>query len=344
LRELALPTEHLSDRFWLRCMKWLLIASVITATLSGQHASGQALEHLTVRLDWWAGANHMPIFLAAARGYYRDEGIDLDILDGKGSFATIQSVGAGSDRIGVASLSTMTLAVAKGVPVVAIAGLVQKSPDAVVALKGSGITRPQDIEGKRWGIVPDASFARSFPAFAAANGIDMGKIVKVQVSSSTLYAALLQGKVDFITAWASNDALKIARQRPIEPPIVFADYGVNTLGTGIIVRADTAAREARLLRGFLAATARGAQDAESSPQAALDAIMQARPSISGALLEEEASRLAEFRHTQNSKGHGFGWMAKADWDQTRDILERFFDLPLGMDTSRLYTNEFLSQQ
>jgi len=37
-------------------------------------------------------------------------------------------------------------------------------------------------------------------------------------------------------------------------------------------------------------------------------------------------------------------MAKADWDQTRDILERFFDLPLGMDTSRLYTNEFLSQQ
>src|SRR5262249_33844502 len=156
----------------------------------------------------------------------------------------------------------------------------------------------------------------SFPAFAAANGVDMSKIVKVHVSSSTVYSALLEGNVDFVTAWATNDALKIARQRPIEPPIVFADYGVNTLGTGIIVTADTAARDGRLLQGFLAATARGAQDAEKSPEAGLDAIMQARPSIERALLTKQVSYFAEFRDTSNSKGRGFGWMAKVDWDQT----------------------------
>jgi NitT/TauT family transport system substrate-binding protein len=221
---------------------------------------------------------------------------------------------------------------------------VQKAPDAVIALKGSGITRPKDVEGKRWGVVPDASFARTFPAFAAANGIDMSKIVKVQVSSATVYSALLQGNVDFVTGWASNDALKIARQKPIEPPIVFADHGMNILGTGIIVSADTAARDGRLLRGFLAATVRGAEEAKRSPDAAAEAILAARPAIDRAIVAEEFTRLADFQHTKNSEGHGFGWMAKADWEETRDVLEKYFDLPQGIELSRLYTNEFLPKQ
>src|SRR5262249_35970823 len=215
------------------------------------------------------------------------EGIDLEILDGKGSLATIQSIAGGSDRIGIASLTNMVIAVSKGLPLRAIGGLVQKAPDAVIALKGSGIARPRDVEGKRWGIVPDASFARTFPAFAAANGIDMDKVVKVQVSTATLFSALLQGNVDFITGWATNDALRISRQKPIEPPIVFADHGVSILGTGFIVTADTAAREGRLLRGFLAATVRGAEDAAKSPEAGLEAVAQARPATDRSLLVEQ---------------------------------------------------------
>src|SRR5205823_3455966 len=148
---------------------------------------------LTLRLDWWAGAYHLPFFLAAARGYYDEVGISLDILDGKGSLAAIQTVGAGSDLIGLANLSTMAIAVGKGIPLVAIAASVQKSPDAVIALKGSGITKPKDVEGKRWGVVSDASYARTFPAFAAANGIDIGTITRLHASAGTVYSVLLNG-------------------------------------------------------------------------------------------------------------------------------------------------------
>jgi NitT/TauT family transport system substrate-binding protein len=330
--------------FRVGAMASLLAAGLLVAIFSSHRATGQSPEHLALRLDWLATATHMPIFLAAARGYYRDEGIDLEILDGKGSLATIQSVAAGSDRIGIASLPNMAIAVSKGLPLVAIAGFIQKAPDAVIALKGSGITQPKDVEGKRWGVVPDASFARTFPAFAAANGIDMGKIVKVQMSSATVFSALLQGNVDFVTGWASNDALRIARQKPIEPPIVFADHGVNILGTGFIVTVDTAARDGRLLRGFLAATVRGAKEAAASPEAGLEAVAQARPATDRALLAEQVTHVAEFQRTKNSEGHGFGWMAKADWDETLDLLEKYFDLPKGIDASRVYTNEFLPKQ
>ena len=70
-----------------------------------------------------------------------------------------------SERYGVPAAR---IAIGKGVPLVSIAGIVQKAPDAVIALKGTGILKPKDIEGKRWAFIPDDSGARIFPAFAAA--------------------------------------------------------------------------------------------------------------------------------------------------------------------------------
>jgi NitT/TauT family transport system substrate-binding protein len=321
----------------------LLLASLVF--LAGHFfvlpIKAEPLEPVRLRLDWFAGANHAAIFLAAARRYYAEAGINLEVLDGKGSVATIQAIDSGNDLIGVASLTTTTIAVAKGMSLVAIGGIVQKSPDAIIALKGSGILTPKDVEGKRWGVVPDASFARSFPAFAAAQSIDIKSITRIQLSSSTLYSALLQGNVDFITGWASNDALKISRQKPIEPPIVFANYGVNILGTGFIVTRATVERRADLLRRFMAATAKGARDAEADPAAAVEAVVKARPSIDRSIVTAELIALAEFQHTERTKDRPFGWMAKEDWIQTHELLTKFFDLSGPVDIDRLYTNEFI---
>jgi NitT/TauT family transport system substrate-binding protein len=323
----------------------ILLAGCLLAAFVGTHrAAAQNLEHVTVRLDWLAGADHTSIFLAAARGYYKEKGIDIEINDGKGSVGTIQAVGAGSDMIGLASLSQVAIAIGKGVPLISIAGIVQKAPDAVIALKGTGILKPKDIEGKRWALIPDDSGARIFPAFAAANGIDMSKVQKIQVSYSTIYSVLLQGNADFITGWATSEALKIGKQKPIEPPIVFSDYGVNSLGTGIFVTKETAAKREKLLRDFLEATVRGAEETEKDPAAGVDAIMKMRPSSDRAVIADEYAMLPPYLHTKNSAGHGYGWMAKADWDQTREILQKYFDLHANLEVAQFYTNEYLPKQ
>jgi NitT/TauT family transport system substrate-binding protein len=316
-----------------------LAAGLIAATLGGRAVLAESMEHVTLRLDWLPGADHTSIYLAKERGYYAKAGIDLEIHNGTGSVGTIQSVGGGGDMIGLASLSQVALAVGKDVPLIAIAGIVQKAPDSIVALKGSGIVKPKDVEGKRWGFVPTDSGARIFPAFAAANGIDMNKITKIQLSYSTIYTSLLNGDVDFITAWASPDALKIAKKKPIEPPIVFADYGVNTLGTGIFVTRDTFAKHKEMLRKFIAATLHGAEEAQKNPTEAIDAVMKAAPGTDRSILVEEFNHLPEYLHTPNSKGHMFGWMAPADWVQTITLLRKYFALPETIKPTDVYTDE-----
>lgn len=302
-----------------------------------------AAEHVTVRLDWLPRAYQSVLYLAAKEGYYKDAGLDVEIFDGKGTLATIQAIAAGTDTIGMASLADAAVAVTKGIPIVAIACIIQKDPDSIVSLKGSGIHKPADIEGKRMGFVPASNGDRAFKAFVTAEHIDTSKITMVQLGPATNIPMLLAGNVDFISAWASTDALRVEQQKSIEPPIIYADYGVNTLATGLIVTRETAEKKGDMLRKFLAATVHAADDAAKNPDSAIDALLAARPDQDRATLIKENNLTQQFLQTPNSKGHGFGWMAPADWVQTVDLLKKYSNMP-DVEVTTLYTDKFLPKQ
>ena len=300
-----------------------------------------AAESVTVRLDWVPGADHGALFLAKARGYYKAAGLDVEIYDGKGSVAALQAIAAGNDTIGVANLSTMAMAVGAGAPLVAVACILQKAPDGLIAMADSGITKPKDLEGKRWGFVPTDSGERMFPAFARATGIDTSLIKRIQLNHSAAYTSLLVGNVDFISGWSIADALKVGQVKPIAPPIVYADYGVNCFGNGLFVSKTTIAARSDMLKAFLAATVRGAKEAQDDPKAAVDAIVDARPALNRDVAIKEASMLKAYTHTAASEGRVFGWMAAADWQKTSKLLQDCCKLPPDTAVDALYTNVFL---
>ena len=210
------------------------------AVASASTLRAQSLEKVSIRLDWLPGADHSALFLAKERGYYKDQGLDVEILAGQGSVTTLQLIGAGNQTIGLASLSALALAASKGAPVIGIAGIMQRAPESVITLKTSGITKPSDLEGKKFGAVPGDQAQRLFDAFAEKNKIDMSKIKKIAVNHASMYSSLISGDIDFIAAWAVPDGTKVNKVKPINPPMMFSDSGINTLGTGIFITKDTA--------------------------------------------------------------------------------------------------------
>ena len=314
--------------------------AALTALTGSALAQGK-LEPATLRLDWLASGYHAPFFLALDRGFYRDQGIDLQIADGKGSTTTIQVVASGSETFGAANLSTMALGVARGMPLVAIAGLIQKSPDSVISLVGAGINSPKDMEGKRGGFVPTSASDRIFPAFAKAAGVDLQKITKLQMESSARYSILLQGNADFVIGWSFTDAYKIGRQKPIAPPILFADHGVNILSVGLVVSKDTLEKRGALVRGFLTATVKGIDETLRAPEAAVEATLKLRPGADRDALMEPAKKLGDFLHTRNSSSKPTGWMAREDWEQSRRILIEYLGMSDTTSTDALFTNSYL---
>jgi NitT/TauT family transport system substrate-binding protein len=299
------------------------------------------LQTVTLGLDFLPTAYHAPLFLGVVKGEYKAEGIDLQISDGKGSNVALQAVAAGNVMIVLANYATMAQAVGQGMPVVAIGGLVERLPDSVISLKGSGLKTPKDLEGHSMTIPPASAVFRLFRAFAAATGIDLDKIKQIQTDSNATLTGLLQGQVDFTVGWAFTDALKVASQKPIEPPMLFADYGVNVLGTGFVVQKQTVAKDRALLQRFLAVTANVYAEAAKNPKAAAAAMAVARPNVDPALILSQFELFPRFLNSKRSEGHGFGWMSAEDWAETIEILKKYFDMKETVDVASLYTNDLL---
>jgi NitT/TauT family transport system substrate-binding protein len=304
--------------------------------------AAHAADTVTLRLDFLPQGYHAPLFYGVAKGFYEAQGITLQIGDGKGSTASLQSVAAGNDMIVLANYSTMLQSIAEGIPLVAIGGLIQRVPDAIIALKGSGIKTPKDMEGKTMSIPPTSAIFKMFPAFATAAGVDISKIKLIQMTPAATQTALLQGQVDFTTGWAFTQGVAMAKMKPIEEPMMIADYGITLLGAGFVVRQDTAAAKKDILKRFMAATAKSFDEGMKNPVAANDALFAARPQIDKEASLEMLRLFPPYLSTQQSKGHPFGWMAKEDWEKTVDILRTYFDLKTPVDLNKAYTNEFVS--
>ncbi len=73
-----------------------LLAAALFAALAAAPAAAQPKDKAILLLNWYVYSEHAPFFLGKERGYFADEGIDLDIQEGRGSGVTVQAVAAGT--------------------------------------------------------------------------------------------------------------------------------------------------------------------------------------------------------------------------------------------------------
>jgi NitT/TauT family transport system substrate-binding protein len=320
----------------------LLSVALLGATGLSQ-AAAQDLEKVSLRLAWIAGGVDVPLFVAQSKGYFKDAGLDVDIVDGNGSTGTISAIGSGDFQMGIAGLGALAQAqqAAGADTIVAVAGLLQKDPSSIIALESSGIKEPKDIEGKRLGIDAGGFEDSMIKAFAEATDVDLAKVEIITIGGGGDRVALLKGDVDFISGWANPDGDKIAAMAPINPPIVFADYGVNVLGSSVILRKDYLASHEAQVKGFLAALAKGKADAAADPDGALAIFMQARPDSSEEGIKAEMAVMPKYEHTAGSEGKPYGWVAPADVALTISLLEKYSGMKPGLTPDSIYNGNYL---
>ncbi|RDE09555.1 ABC transporter substrate-binding protein [Pelagibacterium lacus] len=316
----------------------------VAALGSAGFANAQELERLSLRLDWLPSGYHAPIFLAIDKGYYREAGIDLTLEDGQGSNAALQAVAAGTNDVVIANYTTMLQSIAQGMDLIAIGGLIQRLPDSIVSLERNPVLTPQDLEGRTVSTPPDSAASKLFPAFLDAAGVDASKVNILNTASGQSIPAVLGGSAQATTGWSFTDALVVARQAPIAPPILFSDFGINLLGNGFVTTQSFAAENGDLLSKFMEATARGYEEGLADPTAAVQALAAARPLVDVELQSQQLAAFPPFLHSANSEGQPFGWTAEADWEQTAQLLRDYFDLQGEVDISSVYTNDFVPQQ
>ncbi|WP_425053362.1 ABC transporter substrate-binding protein [Psychromarinibacter sp. S121] len=328
-------------------MKHFLLRTLSGVALAGglglTPAFAQDLTDVSLRLAWVTGGVDAPFFVAKESGYFAEEGLDVEIVDGNGSTGTIQAVGNGDFDIGIAGLGALAQAqkAAGADTIIAVAGLIQKDPTSIISLEGSGIASPKDIEGKRLGTDAGNFEDGMIKAFAEANGIDLEKVEVIIINGGNDRVALLKGDVDFINGWANPDGDKVAAMHPIEPPLLFADYGVNILGSSVIVRKDFLAENPDVVSGFLEAIIKAKADVEADPEAARDAIMANRPDSDPEAILEQIIVMKKYEHTAATEDMPYGTVALEDIELTIDLLEKYSGMEPGLTPGDIYTDAYL---
>ena len=291
--------------------------------------------------NWWVWQpNTSPFWLAIDSGFYKEQGLDVNYVEGKGSSYAIQAVGAEKADVGVSDLGTASFGISRKTPIKAIFSFLQTGPQAAVSHRETGIKTPKDLEGKRIAFGPADSGWILFPAFARANGIDMSKIIQVSAGPAALPALLLAKKVDAILTYVTS-VPELSSQGADLTSLRYADYKVSLLGGGLIAHEKTVKSRGAMLRKFVRATMKGFERALEDPEGSIDGLMKRAPmTVSKKKIAVDNLKMSlALLHTKRSKGKPIGWMARGDWEETIRLLAKYRKMkPLPVD--RYYTNEF----
>src|SRR5882672_1013798 len=258
-------------------IKRITCIAAFCALLAGS-ALGQGKEKVVLLLNWYVYSEHAPFFLGKARGYYDQEGIDLDIQEGRGSGVTVQAVAAGTATFGYADVPTMIKAASKGAPVTAVGVALQTSPMSVMGFADKNIRKPEDIKGKTVAVTPGDSMSQIWPLFLKKTNLKEGDFKTVSGDAQTKLNAVMNDQADLLLGYVMDQAIKLqdAKQKAVYP-IKFADYGINLVSSGIIVQKDFLKSKPDVVKRFMRAATKSLEEAAKSPEAAVDAMLKANP-------------------------------------------------------------------
>lgn len=311
--------------------------------------AAQAQTAVPFALDWKFEGPSAPYFVAIDDGYFTEQGLEVEITAGQGSLDAIPKVATGAFPVGFADINSLIkfLDQNPGAPVIGVMMVYDKPPFAVIGRKSLGVSGPADLEGKTLGAPPPDGAWAQFPAFASAAGIDMDTITVEPVGFPTREPMLAEGQVDAITGFSFSSYLNLVRLGIPEDDIstiLMADYGLALYGNTVIVNTEYAEANPEVIKGFLAAIAKGWTDAIADPAGAIESLVTRNPAAD-AELEEWRLQLSIDDNvvTDWTLANGFGGIDDARMATSLEQIAETYEFANEPDAALYFTDAYLPQ-
>jgi putative hydroxymethylpyrimidine transport system substrate-binding protein len=305
---------------------------------------GAPAEALTLQLDWFANADHVGIYAALDRGLFAARGLDVHARPPSDVSDAVKLVAAGRADLGISYQPDLVFAQAEEIPVVAVAALVPRALNSVIARGDAGVAAPADLAGKTIGEDGSASTAAYLDAVLEHAGLDPRADVKRVKVGFSLAPALLAGRVDAVIGVFQNIEGVEFRRRGLEPAVFPVDEngvpGYDELV--VIANADRLADDAAYrgaVRRFVAALAAGTSWARAHPAAAADVLAAHIDGGDDELLA--ATVRATLRLLRPAPGNRYGQMDPQAWDDFARWMHDRGLVDAEPDGAALTTNDYL---
>jgi len=312
-----------------------------TQPAGGSQLAGQPKQHVVVRFTWKLKGEYAPLFVALDKGYYAQEGLDVELTEGSGAETVVKMVGLGTDKITYGPAIVGAEAVDKGLPVRVVALYQTEVPIAVVSFPDVPLKSPKDLVGHTVGVSTGETFANFAEPFERINHLDPDKIKVVQMNSSARASQFIARKIDFASLYLSNELPLFEKQTGVKFNVLkISDFGLKLMGAAFLTNDDYARTHASTLEKLLQATARGYADAKNDPRGAA-AIMARHMSlkIDGSVLDQQVKATMDSLSTV--PGKPLGWQSEQDWKSNLELLKAAHMIGEIKEPDSYFTNAYL---
>lgn len=296
----------------------LALATVACACGGSEQPQGApSARPVTLQLNWFHEAEFAGYYVADARGFYEDAGLDVKILEGGPGDPAIDHVIDGDVEFAISSFGEQREAVAGRRPTVAVMAGFQIPPLVIFSLAESGIARPADLAGKRVGVTTDY-WRTILEETLRASGVKPSRVAVVAVESEDL-RALYDHEVDAWLGYAQDEPIKAEVDGHEVRNIFPADYGVGGYEGLVLVNEQTIAADPEVVRAFVAASQRGWRYAVEHPDEAAQILFSWAPEAGLDFQELAVQAVAPLVDTPQVP---IGWIDAARW---RTLMGADFD-------------------
>ncbi len=332
--------------------RWMITMTAILAlSLAGcgsktnpSPAEDTDLTKITFVLDWTPNTNHTGLYVAAQKGYFKDVGLEVEIVQPPEGGAEVL-VASGKAQFGVSFQDTMapSLAGENALPIQAVAAILQHNTSGIISRKGEGMDVPKGLEGKRYATWESPIELASLKNLVEGDGGDFSKVELIPNTVTDEVSALKTNAVDAIWIFYGWAGVKTELENLKTDYFAFSDINpVFDYYTPVIISGTQfLEKEPDTAKAFLSALSKGYEDAAQNAKEAADILCKAVPELDPAL----ALASQEYLSAQYLADAPFwGYMEPKRWNGFYAWLNDngLSDPMLPENTG--FTNDYLPQQ
>ncbi|GAA0075717.1 ABC transporter substrate-binding protein [Clostridium sp. CTA-5] len=322
-------------------MSALLISTgLVGCNSTKKSAKEEGLQKVKLILDYTPNTNHTGIYVAQEKGYYKEQGLDVEIIQ-PSEGAALQLISAGKADFAISYQEDLTFARTSDIqlPVKAIATIIQNNTSGFASPKEKGIKTVKDFEGKVYGGWGSPSEEAILKTVMEKGGADFSKLKKVDAGTEDFFIAT-KNNIDF--EWVFEGWTNIeAKERNFDInyiPLRELDESLNYYTPIIATTEDQINNNPELVKKFLTATSKGYEECISNPEESAKLLVSKVPEIDENLAIDSMKFLAKEYKADAKK---WGEMKDSVWDNYTKFLLDNGIITKDMKASEAYTNEFL---
>lgn len=293
----------------------------------------------TLRLEWFIQGQFAGPIVAMEKGYYKEAGVDMELLPAGPDIKPSVTVATGADTFGLGHPNQIISARSNSAPLIMISQYGQKSASTYIARKDTGISSIEDMPGHSVGLW----FGGDEQEFLAM--LNRAKIpqsdVKI-ISQSYDIVSWMNRDYDVMQVARYNELLQVYRQGISKDDLVFLEPSPDDtiVNSGLFTTEKTIKDKPEVVQAVVNATLRGWQEAIANPEAAAEIIVRFNSELDVGEQVEQIKAMGEMFCAGPTLNAEFGKSELKNYEVAQRILLEAKLIDTEVDLSLAFTNEF----